>query len=364
MREDTCNYRELFLNDTPMIDLRAPIEFSQGAFPSAVSLPLMTDEERTLVGTCYKEQGQQKAIILGHKLVSGATKEQRMALWLDFCNKNPEGYLYCFRGGLRSHTTQQWLKDAGVDYPLITGGYKALRNALLSVFEDVATQLSFHIVGGKTGSAKTLMVNRLDNAIDLEGAAHHRGSSFGPYVEPASTQINFENQTSIQLLKKQNAGHQQLVFEDEGRNIGSVDLPRPIYLKMQDSPVIVIEDPFDIRIQRLLKDYVIDMVASYIAHYGEEQGQQLCSEYLFSGLDKIRKRLGNERWQILRKEMTKAINQHQSGAGFEQHINWLQPLLEWYYDPMYEYQLSLKADRITFRGDWQECHDYLVETTR
>ncbi len=65
MREDTCNYRELFLNDTPMIDLRAPIEFSQGAFPSAVSLPLMTDEERTLVGTCYKEQGQQKAIILG-----------------------------------------------------------------------------------------------------------------------------------------------------------------------------------------------------------------------------------------------------------------------------------------------------------
>ncbi|MDO6565086.1 tRNA 2-selenouridine(34) synthase MnmH [Amphritea sp. 1_MG-2023] len=359
MRQDTDNYRQLFLNDTPMVDLRAPIEFAQGAFPSAISLPLMTDEERALVGTCYKQKGQQAAIKLGHELVAGELKDARMERWLAFCRANPEGYIYCFRGGLRSHTTQQWLKDAGIDYPLVLGGYKALRNTLLNVLSEVSTSLPFAIVGGKTGSAKTLMVNTLVNAVDLEGAAHHRGSSFGSFVQPQNTQIDFENSIAIQMLKHQHAGYTQLVFEDEGRHIGSVDLPIPVYQKMLASPVAVIEDPLEIRLQRLLQEYVINMVADYTRIHGEEQGHSLCEAYLLSGLDKIRKRLGHERWQILRQAMQAAIKQHQAGAGFDAHLNWLSPLLAWYYDPMYEYQLSLKAERIVFRGDWQACHDYL-----
>ena len=101
----------------------------------------MTDEERALVGTCYKEHGQDEAIRLGHKLVSGKTKEERMAGWIEFARKHPEGYLYCFRGGLRSRTTQQWLKETGVNYPLVIGGYKALRNALLTELEQEARKL-------------------------------------------------------------------------------------------------------------------------------------------------------------------------------------------------------------------------------
>lgn len=363
MRLDTDNYRQLFLNDAPMIDLRAPIEFTQGAFPNSISLPLMTDDERALVGTCYKQKGQQAAIKLGHELVSGEIKDARMERWLAFCRNNPEGYIYCFRGGLRSRTTQQWLKDAGVDYPLVLGGYKALRNTLLEVLSEVTTQLPFYIVGGKTGSAKTLMVNTLPNAVDLEGAAHHRGSSFGSFVNAQNTQINFENITAIQMLKNQHAGYSHLVFEDESRNIGSVDLPKALYQKMLISPVAVIEDPFEIRLQRLLQEYVINMVADYTRVHGEEQGHILCEEYLLSGLDKIRKRLGNERWQTLRQTMQKAIKLHQAGAGFDAHLNWLTPLLAWYYDPMYEYQLSLKAERIVYRGNWQECHDYLQHQT-
>ncbi len=359
MREDTSNYRELFLNDTPMVDLRAPVEFKQGAFPSAVSLPLMTDDERARVGTCYKQQGQQAAIKLGHELVSGDIKEARLAAWSEFCRANPEGYIYCFRGGLRSRTTQQWLKEAGIEYPLVLGGYKALRNALLDVLEDVSAQLPFYIVGGKTGCAKTLMVNSLDNAIDLEGCANHRGSSFGRYVKPQHSQIDFENRTAIALLKQQNAGRSNLVFEDEGRIIGSVDLPRPVYLKMQTSPIAVIEDPFEVRLERLVNEYVISMVESFTETYGLEKGHELCSEYLLNGLDKIRKRLGNERWQELRTEMLKAIDIHQQSNNYEAHLNWLSPLLQWYYDPMYDYQLSLKAERIVYRGNWQECHEYL-----
>ena len=73
-RPDTDDYRALFLGDVPMMDMRAPAEFCQGAFPSALSLPLMTDDERAQVGICYKQRGQAAAIELGHQLVSGDIK--------------------------------------------------------------------------------------------------------------------------------------------------------------------------------------------------------------------------------------------------------------------------------------------------
>ena len=91
----------------------------------------MTDEERAQVGICYKQQGQEAAIELGHQLVPGRLKAQRLAQWLEFARRHPEGYLYCFRGGLRSQTVQQWLREAGIDYPLVLGGYKAMRRFLL-----------------------------------------------------------------------------------------------------------------------------------------------------------------------------------------------------------------------------------------
>ena len=120
-RPDTTDYRALFLSPTPMMDMRAPAEFTRGAFPSALSLPLMSDDERAQVGMCYKQQGQDAAIALGHELVSGDLKAQRLAQWKAFTQQHPQGYLYCFRGGLRSQTVQRWLREEGIDYPLITG---------------------------------------------------------------------------------------------------------------------------------------------------------------------------------------------------------------------------------------------------
>ena len=96
-RPDTDDYRQLLLNNTPMMDMRSPGEFAQGAFPSAASLPLMSNDERAEVGTCYKREGQAAAIALGHRLVSGELRDARVADWLDFARQHPDGYLYCFR---------------------------------------------------------------------------------------------------------------------------------------------------------------------------------------------------------------------------------------------------------------------------
>lgn len=118
------DYRQLFIEQRPLVDLRAPAEFARGSFPTAVSLPLMSDEERAKVGTCYKYYGQQAAINLGHKLVSGQLKADRIAAWARFARMHPNGALFCWRGGLRSQITQQWLAEAGIDYPRVAGAIR------------------------------------------------------------------------------------------------------------------------------------------------------------------------------------------------------------------------------------------------
>ena len=50
----TNDYRRLFLEDTPLLDVRAPVEFERGAFPLAENRPLIDDEERHRIGIRYK----------------------------------------------------------------------------------------------------------------------------------------------------------------------------------------------------------------------------------------------------------------------------------------------------------------------
>ena len=85
MPTNLTDYRHIFLNDVPMMDVRAPVEFGQGAFPGVANLPLMDDGERQQVGTCYKHKGQEAAIALGHQLVSGSIKRQRAFHLVYFC---------------------------------------------------------------------------------------------------------------------------------------------------------------------------------------------------------------------------------------------------------------------------------------
>ncbi|RMP21839.1 tRNA 2-selenouridine synthase [Pseudomonas amygdali pv. lachrymans] len=193
MADNSSDYRALFLNDVPMMDARAPVEFSKGAFPGVINLPLMNDIERQKVGTCYKQHGQDAAIQLGHQLVCGQVKDERVNAWVEFARANPDGYLYCFRGGLRSQTVQRWLKDAGVDYPRIIGGYKAMRTFLLDTLHEAVSECDIVVLGGMTGTGKTEVLTQLRNSLDLEGIANHRGSSFGKRATGQPAQIDFEN---------------------------------------------------------------------------------------------------------------------------------------------------------------------------
>ncbi|UVL74915.1 tRNA 2-selenouridine(34) synthase MnmH [Pseudomonas protegens] len=358
MSLDCTDYREIFLNDRPMMDTRAPIEFTKGAFPGVLNLPLMTDQERQRVGTCYKQQGQQAAIVLGHQLVSGAIKEQRIQAWADFARAHPDGLLYCFRGGLRSQIVQQWLREAGIDYPRVGGGYKAMRTFLLDTTEQALQQCDFVLLGGMTGTGKTQVLGQLDNALDLEGHANHRGSSFGRRATGQPSNIDFENRLAVDLLKKRERGVQSFVLEDENRMIGSCALPLPLYQSMQGLPMVWLEDSLANRVQRILDDYVVNLCAEFVAVHGE-QGFALFAERLLESLNKIHKRLGGERHQRLFLLMEAALAEQARSGDVERHRAWIEGLLGEYYDPMYAFQRESKGARIEFSGEHGAVLDYL-----
>jgi len=355
------NYRELFLSKTPLLDVRAPVEFNQGAFPYTENFPLINDQERKDIGLRYKNLGQDAAIELGHKLVQGEIKPERISHWEDFFNQHPDGALYCFRGGMRSKISQQWIYEkTGNIYPRIKGGYKAMRRFLIDELEASSQLIEPVMLGGRTGIGKTILLKKIKQQIDLEGIFHHRGSVFGKHVTPQPTQIDIENSLSIELLKLLNKNHTKIILEDEGSNIGSRRIPENLFSKMSQSPIILLEVSVDERVDITFQEYIIEALAEHQSFYGEEQGLELWIMQLENSIDKIQRRLGGVRHKELKALMTNAIQQQLSGS-IELHKEWIKVLLTDYYDPMYDFQLSKKEQRVSFKGNTSEVLNYLTD---
>ncbi|MEN9434613.1 MAG: tRNA 2-selenouridine(34) synthase MnmH [Pseudomonadota bacterium] len=349
--------KTILLSNQPLIDLRAPIEFREGAMPCATNLPLMTDDERAAVGTCYKRKGQQAAIQLGHELVSGVVKAERVAAWAQFVKQHPDGALYCFRGGLRSRISQQWLyEETGVFYPRIQGGYKALRRYLLEVLEVLPSTLSIHVLTGRTGAGKTELLAQLSNAIDLEYLAHHRGSAFGHYLEPQPSQAQFENNLAVTLLQ-QSISTLSLVFEDESRTIGAVHIPKTLFECLAQAPLVRVEVSNEERLERTYQEYVVKQFATFV-QVNASTALEYFSAYLLKSIEKIARRLGGVRTQQVWDLVQQALSHQQKTGELELHLAWVKVLLLEYYDPMYDYQLSRKQSRLVFSGSSHEVEEY------
>jgi len=366
-RLDSSTFEQLFLEDRPLIDTRAPIEFQRGSFPSAVNIPLMTDDEREQVGICYKEQGEQAAVALGHKLVSDTTKEERIAAWIEQVKRQEHAALFCFRGGLRSQTVQSWLATSGYQVPVVNGGYKALRSYLLASLEECVSQLNLIVIGGRTGVAKTALLNQAQDTlscpvVDLEGLAHHRGSAFGKRAESQPTQINFENHIAIELLKLRACGHQQMIMEDESRLIGRCALPLTLQEKLREAPLVILEASLEDRVHHSWENYILSNYREQVALCNsDEVAFTAFADALKLSLGNIRKRLGGAQHQELAKVMEAALLAHQQGDP-EPHKQWIEVLLRDYYDPMYDYQLKSKQRHVVFRGNFTEVLEFLSQS--
>lgn len=354
----SSDFRSIVLQNTPLIDVRAPIEFEKGAFPFATNLPLMSNDERHLVGIAYKQKGHEAAVALGNSLVQGSVKEERVSTWLDFMQVHPDAKLYCFRGGERSKISQEWIAETEHNIVRLEGGYKAFRNYLMEETERSVKHFEPIILGGRTGSGKTILLNRLANAIDLEGLANHRGSSFGRKIIEQPTQIAFENALAYDLIQKLDRGFSQLVFEDEGEYIGRVYVPKTLADHLSSAPLIILETSTAERIEITFDEYIVRAQEDYRKVYPQNYLEQW-NESIHAAMLRIKRRLGGERYKIVCQLFDDAVAEQKKSDALEKYKAWIAYLLVEYYDPMYDYQIAKNQDRIVFRGSEEEIEDFL-----
>tara|TARA_Y100000996_G_scaffold98481_1_gene70833 strand:- start:1369 stop:2442 length:1074 start_codon:yes stop_codon:yes gene_type:complete len=337
----------LIKNNTTLIDLRAPIEFNKGAFPSSVNIPILNNEQRASIGIKYKSEGGQAAEKLGFKLVKDQ-KNELVSSWKKIIKKDQDTHIYCMRGGRRSQIAQLWLNDEGINVPFIEGGYKTLRQSCIEILNSVKDdQKEWIILAGRTGTGKTAILKDLNSAIDLEGHALHRGSAFGGLAEEQPTVINFENNLASEYIKHDS---KILFLEDECRRIGKLSIPNAWYEKMERAKIVIIELDIEERISNIAKEYVYRPLENGLA-------KNKLNEILLSSLYKIHKRLGLKLYnQISMKIQSILINQNKSS-----HEEWIKDLLVNYYDPMYDYQLEAKKNRCMLNGSKSKVINYLNE---
>lgn len=272
----------------PVFDVRSPGEYNHAHIPAAYSLPLFSDEERKQVGTAYKQQSREAAIKIGLDFFGVKMKvmvEQAESIVADFYKRNlnpkalvpPSGggggiLVHCWRGGMRSAGVA-WLLDLyGFKVYTLVGGYKAYRKWVRSQFEK---EYNFAIVGGYTGSGKTLLLHELikknKTVIDLEALANHKGSAFGALGEKEQPrQEMFENSLAQALDEVRSPKSDKdigqpvsdfrlptsgIYLEDESQRIGNLQIPMPLWNTMRKAPVCFLDIPFEKRLKYITEEY-------------------------------------------------------------------------------------------------------------
>lgn len=313
----------------PVLDVRSQGEYEHAHIPGAYSLPLFSNEERKVVGTAYKQESKEKAIkiglkFFGVKMVQMVEEAERIikahcAKTVSESLKEKGVIVHCWRGGMRSAGVA-WLLDLyGFKVYTIAGGYKSFRRWCTVQFTK---EYPFKIIGGFTGSGKTLILHELvqtgEEVINLEALADHKGSAFGHLGQsPQPTQEMFENKLAIALHSSASAD--RIWLEDESQRIGTVNIPAILYQQLQTKPVYFLEIPFEERLKNIT------------AGYGAFEKEKLAECVM-----RITKRLGGM-------ETKKALEYLEAGdVG-----NCFKILLS-YYDKYYLKCLEQKKDKVLF----------------
>lgn len=298
----------------PIIDVRSPIEYNHAHIPNSYNVYLFSDDERKDVGTIYKQIGRKEAVLKGLEYVS-----LRMTDILKSIDNISSQYnstnrilMHCFRGGMRSESVAWLCSSYGYDVYVLRGGYKRYRNYVLSSFDN---NYKIYLLTGKTGSGKTLILNKLKflghKIIDLEKIAKHKGSAFGWINEGEQpSQEQFENNLSYELFNYDISS--PIWFEDESLLIGRRAIPKSLFNKMQDAEKIIYLDiPKECR-----AEYIVNTYGKYNI------------DDLKESIIKIKKRLGGER-------LKESLELLDNGKIYECVLNML-----YYYDKAYKLSIN------------------------
>jgi tRNA 2-selenouridine synthase len=325
-----------------VIDVRSPGEVARGAVPGAVELPILDDDERHAVGLRYAEEGQEAAIEEG-RLRTEADMPRRTAAWRTAAAEMPSAFL-CWRGGMRSELAQRFADHPGT--PRVEGGYKALRAHLTASLEPSLARRRTWVLTGLTGSGKTELLTAAASlpallALDLEGAAEHRGSAFGA-TGPQPAQATFEHRLLIPLLL---GDEPTLLLENESSNVGRVHLPAPVHELVRSSPLLVLEEGLEARVRRIHREYALAP--------SRRHGEEATLAELVGAVRRLKRRLGAEPTERMAAALEDA---HAQGAWHDPEAfrPVIEPLLRDYYDPLYRKATPTEGRTVAARGGREE----------
>jgi tRNA 2-selenouridine synthase len=197
---------------------------------------------------------------------------------------------------------------------LLDGGYKRYRRWTLELFEQ---PWPLQVLAGRTGTGKTDLLIALAEQggamVDLEGLAHHRGSSFGGLgLPPQPTTEHYENRLALALWCQRQA--RCIWLEAESAQVGRCRIPAGLWRQMKGAPALEICRPLEERVERLVAVY---------GHQGQEPLRQ--------ATERIARRLGPQRTAAA----LEAIDQGDWAAACRQMLE--------YYDRCYDHEVQQRG---------------------
>lgn len=316
--------------DCLLIDVRSPCEHDAEHIPGAINIPLLTNEERRVIGVVYAEKGEMTARFQALRLISPKIPDIVDRI-LELRTNRQHVVVHCWRGGLRSEAVASFLSVVGIDCHRLSGGYKAWRKQMLKEFEEDKWPSKTIVLHGQTGAGKTLVLQELkqlhQNVVDLEFLANHRGSVFGALgLGEQPTQKNFEGQ--LWNVMRNLKADSPIFIEGESRKVGRIALPDFIVKRIASGTSVLITCGIKARAERLVNEYANDL--------NKEQIIELCSS-----LKEMKQRLGQSGIECLKKLLLEDRNREA-----------VEKILTEYYDPVYQTYIDrVNSFDITLDGE-------------
>ncbi len=246
--------RDLDEFDT-IVDVRSESEYAEDHIPRAISCPVLTDAQRSEVGTLDRQQSSFEARRRGAAMVArniARHLEDRFA-------EMPRDWsplVYCWRGGQRSGAMTHILARVGWRARQLEGGYRAYRRAVMAEVESLPASFTFRVICGTTGSGKSRLLQQLTmvgaQVLDLESMARHRGSVLGGLpLETQPGQKYFE--TLLWDALRRFDAERPVFIESESRKVGNLRVPDALLARMRESECVRLDVPLPARV-RLLRD--------------------------------------------------------------------------------------------------------------
>ncbi|MBP1932948.1 tRNA 2-selenouridine(34) synthase MnmH [Ammoniphilus resinae] len=330
------------LENKIFIDVRSPSEYKENHIPGAINVPIFSDEERAVVGTTYKVEGQNSAKWQAMNVVSSKIPELMKTIRQEIeAGKQP--IIYCWRGGMRSKSVCTFAEFSGLNVTRLSGGIRSYRQWITQHLTEELLPQRFVVLHGMTGVGKTIILHMLKDRgfpiLDLEALAGHRGSVFGGIGLGVHNQKTFESLLYHDLKKVQ--GLPYVCMEAESRRIGKATQPDWLLQAKTKGIHIILETTVEIRAQRIYEEYVDP--------YGKEPD--------------FRERVGEAIAPIL-KRMTPATRDDILGAlEAGDFYRFISTLLTDYYDPRYQHKLDEYPGPFYFVNvdDLERCVEEIIQ---